>query len=362
MAAALRGSTAGCVHSGYGGSALRDTRHGASCSRAGASLRGEQHTYSTRLTSANRTATSAHGVATSARRRSCVVVRAVGDHQLPPLPYHLDALEPHISRESLHRHWSVNHQNLLTSLNRQLDADLALKRMPLEELVVAAYNGGNVWPCFHAAAEAWNHEFFFAGMQPADEVPPGEANRPEGEVLRLVERDFGSVQGFEREFRRCAHAVFGSGHVWLSAQVETLVPEEWLADMRIPNAYRLQVARLVVHSTVNAFNPLVMNRIPLLSLDMWEHAYLSDYPTDRTPYVDAFLSRLLSWDAVAGRVERAKAHVNFWEMPPPPDALIRPGFIGDRAIPLQALSSALNSTAAAAAAAAADSSNAGAVN
>ncbi|CAI5943683.1 unnamed protein product [Closterium sp. NIES-64] len=449
-----------------------------------------------------RSAPSAEG---ARKRGGLLVVRAVGDHQLAPLPYQLDALEPHVSRSALEAHWSGHHGRQLAALNRQLDADLALKRLPLEELVKVAYNGGNPLPCFNLAAEvgevggrgrsvdvlvtrikmvkvvnpilcfnlaarcmqsrvllfgipagnrgsrsrevgnrpeeeAWNHEFFFSGLQPADEAEGREGgNRPEGEVLRLVERDFGSVEGFQREFRQACALSFGSGYVWLSgnigdfleagghgwwsgnsgrmrgsrgifdgrvlplmardtfgsqektfemslklvgsggvgfrdmgpfemrniivlgllfllsllfllpfylsvsplippppplirlpAKVDTVVPEEWLADMRVPNTYRLQVAHLRVERTVNAFNPLVFDRI---------HSYLSDYPDNRSAYVEAFLQQLMSWDAVAARVDRAKSLTNFWEMPAPPDAFIRPGFVADRPIPLDALKS-----------------------
>ncbi|CAI5989920.1 unnamed protein product [Closterium sp. NIES-64] len=284
-----------------------------------------------------RSAPSAEG---ARKRGGLLVVRAVGDHQLAPLPYQLDALEPHVSRSALEAHWSGHHGRQLAALNRQLDADLALKRLPLEELVKVAYNGGNPLPCFNLAAEAWNHEFFFSGLQPADEAEGREGgNRPEGEVLRLVERDFGSVEGFQREFRQACALSFGSGYVWLSAKVDTVVPEEWLADMRVPNTYRLQVAHLRVERTVNAFNPLVFDRIPLTVLDLWEHSYLSDYPDNRSAYVEAFLQQLMSWDAVAARVDRAKSLTNFWEMPAPPDAFIRPGFVADRPIPLDALKS-----------------------
>eukprot|EP00475_Leptophrys_vorax_P011796 TRINITY_DN18295_c0_g1_i1.p1 TRINITY_DN18295_c0_g1~~TRINITY_DN18295_c0_g1_i1.p1 ORF type:complete len:282 (+),score=-0.61 TRINITY_DN18295_c0_g1_i1:47-847(+) len=261
----------------------------------------------------------------------------------------MDALEPHISRECVERHWGGYHRRQVDSLNRQLDADMALKRLPLEELVRVAYNRGNPLPCFHAAAEAWNHEFFWLGMQPAadaaadaqggagDGESGGATCRPDGEVLRLLERDFGSYENFLRTFRQQASLAVGSGYVWLSARVETLVPQDWLADMKIPNSYRLQVARLVVETTANGLNPLAFDRIPLLCLDLWEHAYIHDYPDNRAAYVDAFLNHLVNWSAVGGRVERAKSVTNFWEMPTPPEALIRPGVVGNRPIPLEAL-------------------------
>ncbi|CAI5980649.1 unnamed protein product [Closterium sp. NIES-65] len=336
----------------------------------------------------------AHGNALNLKPRSppsSFIISTLPPGTPPPSP--TQPPPPNPLNPSLEAHWSGHHGRQLAALNRQLDADLALKRLPLEELVKVAYNGGNPLPCFNLAAEvgevggrgrsvdvlvtrikmvkvvdpilcfnlaarcmqsrvllfgipagnrgsrsrevgnrpeeeAWNHEFFFSGLQPADEAEGREGgNRPEGEVLRLVERDFGSVEGFQREFRQACALSFGSGYVWLSAKVDTVVPEEWLADMRVPNTYRLQVAHLRVERTVNAFNPLVFDRIPLTVLDLWEHSYLSDYPDNRSAYVEAFLQQLMSWDAVAARVDRAKSLTNFWEMPAPPDAFIRPGFV-----------------------------------
>lgn len=248
----------------------------------------------------------------------------VGDHPSVPLPYSFGDLAPHISEDTLRRH-NDHYLGCLRNLHALLDDSDSLKRLPMEELIKSAYNNGNPLPCFNWAAETWNHQFFWTSLNPRG----GDARAPPGELQELLDRDFGGLAGFKQQFRQAALSCFGSGWIWLSARVDTLVPDEWLRDLAAHNPYRLQVARLTVEKTTNALNPIVFDRIPLLALDMWEHAYIHDYKGDRAAYVDAFLNHLVSWDTVVARMENAKAYVNFQEMPTPKESLFRPGYVGD---------------------------------
>lgn len=257
-----------------------------------------------------------------------IPVVSVADHELRALPYPTNGLEPVMSEETVALHWGGHQRKYVENLNAQLEVeeDEELKRMELEDLVKVAYNNGNPLPLFNNAAQVWNHEFFWDGMK------PDGGGKPTGEVLRLIERDFGSFENFSKDFSEAAQTTFGSGWVWLSAKVETLVPEEFLIDFRVPHNYRLSVARLVIEKTSNALNPLVFGRIPLLALDVWEHAYYIDHRNRRPDFISSFLDGLVSWDEVAKRVTRGKASANFWEMPTPEESYLKPGQIGQFAI------------------------------
>ncbi|XP_020270032.1 superoxide dismutase [Fe] 2, chloroplastic-like isoform X2 [Asparagus officinalis] len=165
-------------------------------------------------------------------------------------PYKLNALEPHMSQRTLELHWGKHHQNYVESLNKQL-VNNPLYGHTMEELIKVTYNNGNPLPEFNNAAQVWNHDFFWESMQ------PDGGKFPWGGVLQQIEKDFGSFSKFKDEFVQSAVSLFGSGWVWL-----TLKTEE---------------KRLAVVRTSNAVSPLVWGDIPIICLDMWEHAYYLDY-------------------------------------------------------------------------------------
>ncbi|PIA26684.1 hypothetical protein AQUCO_09100083v1 [Aquilegia coerulea] len=167
-------------------------------------------------------------------------------------PYKLDALEPYMSQRTLELHWGQHHRNYVEGLNKQL----LLNNNPLygctmEELVKLTYNNGNPLPEFNNAAQVWNHDFFWESMQPGGGSIPGEG------VMKQMEKDFGSFTNFKEKFTEAAQTLFGSGWIWL-----VLKPRE---------------KRLAVVKTSNAVTPLIWDDIPIISLDMWEHAYYTDY-------------------------------------------------------------------------------------
>ncbi|KAG9442439.1 hypothetical protein H6P81_018293 [Aristolochia fimbriata] len=202
-------------------------------------------------------------------------------------PYKLDALEPYMSQRTLEMHWGKHHRGYVDGLNKQLENNKPLYDCTMEELVKTTYNNGNPWPEFNNAAQVWNHDFFWESMQ------PGGGGEPWGGVLEQIEKDFGSFAQFKERFEEAAASLFGSGWVWL-----VLKPEE---------------KRLAVIRTSNAVNPLVFGDIPIISLDMWEHAYYLDYKNDRGKYIDVFMNHLVSWDSAAARMARAECFVNLGE-------------------------------------------------
>ncbi|GAU31376.1 hypothetical protein TSUD_19210, partial [Trifolium subterraneum] len=143
----------------------------------------------------------------------------------------------------------------------------------------------------------WNHDFFWESMK------PGGGGKPSGELLKLIERDFGSFEKFVDEFKLVASTQFGSGWAWLAYKESRLD----VGNAVNPLATE-EDRKLVVLKSPNAVNPLVWNHHhPLLTIDVWEHAYYLDYQNRRTDYISVFIDKLVSWDAVSSRLEKAKA-------------------------------------------------------
>lgn len=185
---------------------------------------------------------------------------------LPSLPYALDALEPFISRRTLAAHHGRHHAAYVEK-TRRLVQRTALESAPLEQIVRASAHESDQ-PLFNAAAQAWNHAFFWKSMRPDG---GGEAR---GQVAQLIEETFGSQRAFGQEFVTAAGDQFGSGWAWLV----------------------LDGDRLRITSTSNAETPLTGAQKPLLAIDVWEHAYYLDYQHRRLDYITAFLSKLVNWD------------------------------------------------------------------
>ncbi len=183
--------------------------------------------------------------------------------ELPPLPYAKRALAPHLSARTLDVHYEQHHKGYLRKLAKGVRGKPE-EKLGLEELVRRAT--GEV---FENAAQVWNHSFYWRSMR------PGGGGRPEEPVRELLAGSFGSVADFKRGFAGAANGQFGSGWAWL------------VKDER---------NRLRIQNTSNAENPLQRGCVPLLALDVWEHAYYLDYQSERERYVRGFLDHLLNWD------------------------------------------------------------------
>ncbi|XP_011076548.1 superoxide dismutase [Fe], chloroplastic [Sesamum indicum] len=215
--------------------------------------------------------------------------------ELSPPPYSLDGLEPHMSRETFEYHWGKHHRAYVDNLNKQI-VGTELDTKTLEEIILATYNNGDLLPPFNNAAQVWNHDFFWESMK------PGGGGKPSGELLELINRDFGSFEAFVSAFKAAAATQFGSGWAWLVYTTNKL---------NVGNAVNPRPSdedkKLIVVKSPNAINPLVWDHSPLLTIDVWEHAYYLDFQNRRPDYISTFMEKLVSWDAVSSRLEAAKA-------------------------------------------------------
>ncbi len=188
--------------------------------------------------------------------------------ELPPLPYDRTALEPHISAETIDFHYGKHHQTYVTNLNNLVkgtdfeNADL--------ETIVRKSSGG----MFNNAAQVWNHTFYWNGLK------PGGGGEPSGRLAELINKTWGSFAAFKEEFTKTAIGTFGSGWAWLVQRPD---------------------GSLGLASTSNAATPLTGEDTPLLTIDVWEHAYYIDYRNARPKYIEAFWS-LVNWEFVASRL------------------------------------------------------------
>lgn len=215
------------------------------------------------------------------------VLKVVAYYGLKSPPYKLDALEPYMSQRTLEVHWGGHHRGYVDALNKQLEKNDVLYGCTMDELINVTYNNGNPLPEFNNAAQVWNHDFFWESMQ------PGGGQMPTLSLLQQIEKDFASFANFKEKFTEAALTSFGSAWVWLVLKREKKC--------------------LAIVKTSNAINPLVWNDIPIINLDVWEHAYYLDYKNDKAKYVNTFMNHLVSWDAAAARMARAQAFVNLGE-------------------------------------------------
>lgn len=186
-------------------------------------------------------------------------------HELPKLPYELNALAPHISEETLEFHYGKHHKTYVDNLNK-LVPGTEFENKSLEDIIKGAQGG-----IFNNAAQVWNHTFYWNCMS------PNGGGQPSGELAAAIEKAFGSFEAFKNQFSTTAITTFGSGWGWL-----------------VKNAQ----GDLEVVSSSNAGNPLTDNKQPLLTCDVWEHAYYIDYRNARPAYVEKFWE-LINWDFVA---------------------------------------------------------------
>ena len=185
--------------------------------------------------------------------------------ELPALPYAKDALAPHISAETLEFHHGKHHQTYVTNLNN-LVPGTEFEGLSLEEIVVKSSGG-----IFNNAAQIWNHTFYW------NSLAPNAGGEPTGELADAINATFGSFAKFKEEFTKTAITTFGAGWAWL---------------VKNPDG------SLALVSTSNAGCPLTAGQTPLLTCDVWEHAYYIDFRNARPAYLEAFWA-LVNWDFVA---------------------------------------------------------------
>jgi Fe-Mn family superoxide dismutase len=183
--------------------------------------------------------------------------------ELPPLPYEKNALEPHISAETLEFHHGKHHQTYVTNLNNLIKGT-EFENKSLEEIVKSSSGG-----IFNNAAQTWNHTFYWKSMRPAS-----QASEPKGALKDAIDKAFGSVEKFKEEFNKLAAANFGSGWTWLVQRPD---------------------GSLAIVNTSNAATPITGDDKPLFTADVWEHAYYIDYRNARPKYLEAFWN-IVNWD------------------------------------------------------------------
>ncbi|GJG93823.1 superoxide dismutase [Cupriavidus pauculus] len=187
------------------------------------------------------------------------------EHTLPPLPYAHDALAPHISKETLEFHHDKHHQTYVTNLNNLIKGT-EFENSTLEEITKKSSGG-----IFNNAAQVWNHTFYWESMK------PNGGGQPTGALADAINAKWGSFDKFKEEFTKTAVGTFGSGWAWLVKKTD---------------------GSLDLVSTSNAATPLTTDAKPLLTCDVWEHAYYIDYRNARPKYVEAFWN-VVNWDFAA---------------------------------------------------------------
>ncbi|MCI5634208.1 MAG: superoxide dismutase [Alphaproteobacteria bacterium] len=186
--------------------------------------------------------------------------------KLMELPYNLDALEPYISRQTLGFHYLKHHKGYVEKLNKLIEGT-QFETMTLEEIVTEAHKKMEYQDIYHNAAQVWNHNFYWQSLNPNG----GEPNK---KLLEKIEETFGSFDDFKDIMRKKALEQFGSGWAWLAEDNN---------------------GNLLAYNTSNADNPLIFGHTPLLTIDVWEHAYYLDCQNLRADYVNKVLDNLLNW-------------------------------------------------------------------
>ncbi len=189
-------------------------------------------------------------------------------HVLPKLPYSPEALEPYISKKTIEYHYGKHHMTYVKKLNDLIEGT-DFENRPLEEIVMKA--GGGI---FNNGAQVWNHTFYWESFS------ANGGGEPTGKLLEAIIADFGSFEAFTEQFNQAAITLFGSGWAWL-----------------VQN----QQGKLEIVQTANAGNPMKEGKHPLLTCDVWEHAYYLDYQNRRPEYVNGFW-KLVDWQRVAERM------------------------------------------------------------
>lgn len=191
-------------------------------------------------------------------------------HVLPPLPYKEDALEPVISARTISFHYGKHHKGYVDKLNA-LIAGTDMAEMPLDEIIMKTSGKEDKIAIFHNAAQDWNHTFYWQCLK------PDGGGEPPAALKKKIEASFGSVEACRNELADAAGSQFGSGWAWLV----------------------LDGDKLKAVKTSNADNPMAAGMRPLLTIDVWEHAYYLDYQNRRADYVKGVIEKLINWDFAA---------------------------------------------------------------
>ncbi len=198
------------------------------------------------------------------------VIEKAAIHVLPPLPYADDALNPTISAETIGFHYGKHHKTYIDTLNK-LIANTALVGLSLEQIIMETVGKADKTTIFNNAAQAWNHAFYWKSLR------PNGGGEPPAELKQLMQTSFDSVDVCKKELATAATTQFGSGWAWLV----------------------LDAGTLKVVKTGNADTPLTKGLVPLLTIDVWEHAYYLDYQNKRDAYVNAVLDKIVNWGFAA---------------------------------------------------------------
>ncbi len=187
--------------------------------------------------------------------------------ELPALPYEKNALEPHISENTLNFHYGKHHNAYVVNLNKLIEGT-ELASLSLEEIIKATAKDTAKAGIFNNAAQIWNHTFYW------NSISPNGGGAPTGSIAAKIDAAFGSYDEFKTAFAAAAATQFGSGWAWLVLDGDTLK----------------------ILKTGNAETPLTQNVIPLLTIDVWEHAYYLDYQNLRPKYIETFIDSLINWE------------------------------------------------------------------
>ena len=187
-------------------------------------------------------------------------------HQLPELPYDKEALAPIITKEAFDYHYGKHHLAYVNNLNK-LIRDTPLADASMEKIIQTGFQDNNAG-LFNNTAQHWNHSFFWHCLS------PNGGKEPEGKIKELIVRDFESFEKFKEEFSASATKLFGSGWAWLAQNQE---------------------GTLEILPMKDAQTPIIENKIPILTLDVWEHAYYIDYRNARPKFVEIFWD-IVNWD------------------------------------------------------------------
>jgi superoxide dismutase, Fe-Mn family len=191
----------------------------------------------------------------------------------PPLPYGTDALAPTLSKEAMELHYGKHHRTYFDKTVKMIEGS-EFEDFELEDIVRRSAGVPKLKKLFNNAAQHWNHSFFWECMR------PGGGGQPAGAIAELIERDLDGYENFRKVFKETAVEQFGSGWGWLV----------------------MKGGELDIVSTSNGDNPLTAEARPLLTVDVWEHAYYVDYRNKRPDFVEAFLDKLVNWDKVNERL------------------------------------------------------------
>ena len=188
--------------------------------------------------------------------------------KLKNLPYSPELLSPILSTETIDFHYNKHHKGYVDKLNSLINKT-DLEDKSLQEIVITSYRNNNI-DVYNNAAQVWNHDFYWKS------ISNGDSKAPSASLLALVRNNFGDLTSFNEQFIKAGLTLFGSGWIWLVQDSKTL--------------------KLSITQTKNADNPLILGQIPILTVDVWEHAYYVDYRNNRQDYLEKVVNLLLNWE------------------------------------------------------------------